>query len=163
MLLTENYLRNYSGFSGCYMVFMNYMKNSHENEPIQDQKFHMNVHPHHPFYLIPLSKRKEEFFAKQKSLRVLKFLRVLFRFHSDRVLLMDFSGRVLLIVLSDGVLFESLVIGSSSLTNRFFSWVISALFPAYRFFYQNVLLLFDLKQMFCLHYIFKHKFTLNNQ
>ena len=107
--------------------------------------------------------RKEEFFAKQKSLRVLKFLRVLFRFHSDRVLLMDFSGRVLLIVLSDGVLFESLVIGSSSLTNRFFSWVISALFPAYRFFYQNVLLLFDLKQMFCLHYIFKHKFTLNNQ
>ena len=134
MLLTEKYLRNYSGFSGCYMVFMNYMKNSHENESIQDQNFHMNVHLYHPFYLMPLPKRKEEFFAKQKSLRVLKFLRVLFRFHSDKVLLMDFRGRVLLIVLSDRVLFESLVIGSSSLTNRFFPWVISALFPACRYF-----------------------------
>ena len=70
-------------------------------------------------------------------------LRVLYRFHDDRVLFWFLSDRVLLRVHSDIPLFKSPVIFFRVLSNRFFSWLISALFPGLSaIIYQNVLILF---------------------
>ena len=68
-----------------------------------------NTRKNYPFYHIPLPKNQKDYFAARKSSRALKLLKVLidgvlFRFHSDRVLLT---------VLSDRILFESSVIGFS--------------------------------------------------
>ena len=83
--------------------------------------------PHHPLCHILLPKSQKEFFTAQKTLRIMKLLRVL----SDRVILRVLSDRflfcflsdwvsfrflsdgILLMVLSDRVLFKSSVIGSS--------------------------------------------------
>ena len=64
-------------------------------------------------------KAKKSFFVAQKSLKVLKFLRifidsVVFRFHSDRTLFRFFIDRILFRVLSDRVFSDSSVMGSSS-------------------------------------------------
>ena len=104
----------------------------------QDQKFHMNVHPHHPLYHIPSPKRNEEF-CDAKVIEGAEapegLLWVLFKFHSDRVPLR---------VLSDRVLFESQVIGSSSGSSVIDSSPgLSVLFFRHAaIFYQNMLLLF---------------------
>ena len=127
----------------------------------QYQNFHSKIYFYDLLYHIPLPKSQKEFFAKQKSLRVLKhgrvIDRVLFRFYSDRVLFL--SDGVLLRVLSDRVLFESSVIGSSS----GFSVIDSSLGPSVLFFwhaanfYQYVLLLFLLKKMFCFTLYFREE------
>ena len=100
-------------------------------------------------------KAKKSFFGSQKSLRVQMLLRVLidgvfllFRFHSDRVLLRLFRDRALLRVLRDRFFLRVF-------TNRFFSWVISALFPACHYFfikkcYQFFLLKSDV--LFCIKF-----------
>ena len=63
--------------------------------------------------------KKPKIFVAQKSLKVLKLLRIfidsiVFRFHSDRTLFRFFIDRILFRVLSDRVFFESSVIGCSS-------------------------------------------------
>ena len=90
-----------------------------------------------PSYHIPLLKSQKEFLAAQKSLRILKLLRVLI----NRALFQFFSDRVLFRVLSDRLLFESSVMGSSSgssVTILLFGHQCSSSgMPL--FFYQNVL------------------------
>ena len=70
----------------------------HESEGLEGKMFHMNVYPHHPLYQIPLPKRKKVF-CNAKVIEGLEApegsLSVLFRF------------------LSNGILFQSSVIGSS--------------------------------------------------
>ena len=91
-----------------------------------------------PSYHIPLPKSQKEFLAAQKSLRILKLLRILI----NRVLFKFFSDRVLFRVLSDRLLFESSVMGSSSgssVTILLFGHQCSSSgMPL--FFYQNVLI-----------------------
>ena len=69
----------------------------------------MKINPHPPIYHIPIPKSEKDFFAVQKSLRVLKLLRA----PIDKVLFRLLSDRVPLRVLSDRVSFESSVIDSS--------------------------------------------------
>ena len=80
----------------------------HENVAFHDQMFHMKVYSHHPLYHIPLPKRKKRVFCDAKVTQGPQApespFRVLVRFHSDGILLM---------VLSDKILFESSVIDSS--------------------------------------------------
>ena len=78
---------------------------------------------------------------------------VLFRFHFDRMFLRFLSGWVLLRVLSDSVF-----------SNRFFSRVISALFPACRYFLIKTCYYFFVIKNRCsvLDHFSKKKFTLNN-
>ena len=131
----------------------------------QGQNFRIKVYLHHPFYYC-----QNEFFAEQKSLRVLKLLRVLndkvFWFHSDRILFRFLSDAVLLRVLSDRTLFESSVTGSfsgssvveSSLRSSVLFFRHGAVFlieTCYSFFYYS-------KQIFCLALYFQTKFLLNN-
>ena len=89
---------------------------------------HMKFYPHHQLYHIPLPEDRKLWFGAQKSLRVLKLLRVLI----DRVLFRLFSDRFPFRVLSDRVVFKSSVIGFSS-GFSVISWVISALFLACRY------------------------------
>ena len=108
-------------------------------------------------------KPKKEFFAAQKSWRVVNLLRVfidrvVFRFHSDSVLLRFLIDSVLFGVLSDR---GSLRVFSDRLffrvlSNRFFSWVIGTLFsviPA--IFLSKRATSFLSKTYFVLHYIVK--------
>ena len=86
-------------------------------------------------------KAKKSFFVTQKSLRVLKFLRVF----SDRVLFRFLIDGILFRVLSDRVFFEYLVLESSSGSAVIdFSLESSVLFfrHAAIFFYQIMLLFF---------------------
>ena len=100
----------------------------------------MKIYPHHPLCHIPSRKSQKECFAVQKSLRVLKLLRVLI----DRACFRFFSYRVLLRVLSDRVLFESSVIGFSSGSSIIDSSLGKSVFFFRNVanFYQNMLLLF---------------------
>ena len=70
----------------------------------------MKIYPYHPLYHMLYQKAKKSFFVTQKSLRVLKFLRVF----SDRVLFRFLIDGILFRVLSDRVFFEYLVLESSS-------------------------------------------------
>ena len=106
-----------------------------------------------PNLSLPLSKRKKEkFFAMQKSMRVLKFLRV-----HLRVFIRFLSDRALLRALSDRIHFEFLVIGSSSGYSVIdSSHGLSVLFFRHAVvFYQNVLLLYLLKAevLFCVIFL----------
>ena len=102
-------------------------------------------------------KEKTEFFAMQKSLRVLKLLKVLlgvlFRFHSDRALFRFLSDRVLLRVLSDRIFFESSVISSSSgssvIDSSLGSSVLGHLFFWHPLFFIKTCYSFFIKNMFC--------------
>ena len=106
-----------------------------------------------PNLSLPLSKRKKEkFFAMQKSMRVLKFLRV-----HLRVFIRFLIDRALLRALSDRIHFEFLVIGSSSGYSVIdSSHGLSVLFFRHAVvFYQNVLLLYLLKAevLFCVIFL----------
>ena len=68
--------------------------------------------------------KKPKIFVAQKSLKVLKLLRifidsVVFRFHSDRTFFRFFVDRILFRVLNDRVFSESSIIGSSSRSTVF--------------------------------------------
>ena len=83
-------------------------------------------------------KKPKEFFVAQKSLKVLKLLRifidsVVFRFHSDRTFYRFFIDGILFRVLSDRVFSDSSVMRSSS--GSAVLWVINALFPSCRYFF----------------------------
>ena len=95
------------------------MTDSIKTRPSKTKSFIWKFVPHHPLHHIPLLKYQKELFVAQKSLRLVKLLRVLndkilFKFHSDRILFVFSSERVLLRVLSDRVIIEFSVIGSSS-------------------------------------------------
>ena len=96
-----------------------------------------------------IKKSTKTVFVVQKSLKVLKFLRifidrVVFRFHSDRTLFRFFIDRILVRVLSDRVFCDSSVIetssGSAFLLGHQCSFSAMSLS-----FYQIVLLLFFIK------------------
>ena len=60
-----------------------------ENEAFQDQNFSLKIYSHHAPYHIPLPKSQKELIWAQKSLRVLKLLRIsidsfVFWFHSNK-------------------------------------------------------------------------------
>ena len=85
----------------------------------QEPNSYLKIYPHHPLYHISLPKRQIEFFVAQKSVKVLKLLRifidsVVFKFHSDRTFFRFFVNGILCRVLSDRVFSGSSVIGSSS-------------------------------------------------
>ena len=124
-------------------------------------KFLYQNSPHHPLYLILQPKKQKTLFTTQKSLKVLNLLRVhsgrvLFRVLSDSVVFRFLSDWVFfrflfLLALSDRVLFESSVIGSSKGSSVIDS---SLGYQSYFssmpvLFYQKVLPLFYWKQMFC--------------
>ena len=97
-----------------------------------------------------ITKKAKESSATQKLLRVLKIRRVL-------------SDRILFRFPRDKVLFESSVIGSSSRSSVIdFSFGSPVVFFRHvAIFYQNVLLLFFIKnRCSVLYYLFKRKFTL---
>ena len=125
-----------------------------KTNPSKTKNFIMNVYPHHPFYQISILKRKNESFATQKSLRVLKLLRVLlgffFRFHNARVLFMFLSDRVLLI---------SSVIGSSSGSSVIDPSLGSSVlfFQHATIFFQNMLLVFLFKKDVLFYIIFSKR------
>ena len=104
--------------------------------------FHVNVYPDQPLFHIPLPKRRKEFFAMQKSLRILKLPKVLLEF-SLGVTVRGSSSRS---SVTDSCL------GSSVLFFRHAA-----------IFHQKVLLLFFIKsKYFVLHHIFKKNFTFTN-
>ena len=125
----------------------------------------MKIYPLPLLYYISSPKCKIEFFEAQKSLRVLKFLKVLFKvlshcalfkFISDMVFFDVLSDSVLFRFLSDMALFEFLSdrLFFRVLNVRFLSWVFSALFlvcryflsekPAITFFYERQMFFYTL-------------------
>ena len=118
----------------------------------------MHVYPNQTTLSYNNTKKKRRTFCDAKVIEVPEaaagFLRVIFRFHSNKFLFRFFSDRILLsvlsdrdtilIVLNDGPLWvPSDRLFFRVLSNRFLSLVIIALFPACSaIFYQHVLLLF---------------------
>ena len=114
-------------------------------------------------------KTRKSFFGAQRSLRVLKLLRlyidrVVFSFHSDRVLFRFLTDSIPFRVFSDRVFFESSVIGSSSGSAVASSLESSVLFFRHAaIFLSNRATTFFIKnRCFVLHYILKKKFEFNN-
>ena len=102
-------------------------------------------------------------------MRVLKLLwifidRVVCKCHSDNALFRFFIDRILFRVLSDRVLLESSLIESSSeFADRFFSWIINALFQPCRYFLSISATIFIKKDvLFYIHYISKNTLTCSN-
>ena len=108
----------------------------------------LKFHVHHPLHHIPLPKIQKELICRAKVIEgpeaPVDFIdRVVFKCHSDSVLFMFFIDRILFRVFS----------------NKFFSWVINALFrPCRYFFIQSCCYFFIKNRWFVLHslYILKN-------
>ena len=107
-------------------------------------------------------KKPKEFFVAQKSLKVLKLLRifidsVVFRFHSDRTFYRFFIDGILFRVLSDRVFSDSSVMRSSSgfavLSGHQCSFSAMSLFFFFFFFFYQIVLLLFLSKIDVLFYI----------
>ena len=124
-----------------------------KTRPSKTQIFNWKFIPITHSIIYHYQKAKKSFLVAQKSLKVLKLLRifidsVVFRFHNDRTLFRFFIDRILFRVLSDSVFSESSVIGSSSGSAVLLGHQCSFSTMS-QFFYQIVLLLFYQKQIFC--------------
>ena len=108
--------------------------------------------------------KKPKIFKAQKSLKVLKLLRIfidsiVFRFHRNRIFFWFFIDMIFFRVLSDRVFSESSVIGSSSGSTALLGY--QCCFSAMSlFFLSNRAATFFIKnRCFVLHYILKTKFV----